>query len=100
DIVRVLEPLSPEARRRMVAILSAPPLFISLAPAPAAAPRNDTASRTRSALFETMIERHLGARYPVTVTMTDAPPWKKGVDDAHAGAMHRRWMEGAGMGPG
>jgi signal transduction histidine kinase len=97
DIVKVLEPLAPEARRKMVSILSAPPLTISLAGAPPARLETDAESRTRGAFFEAMLRRYLGAAHPVSVTVTEAPPWKAA---AKMQAFEGRGMRGGWMGGG
>jgi signal transduction histidine kinase len=89
DIVKVLDPLTPEERRKMVSILSAPPLTISLAAAPATVPLTDADSRARGAFFERMLARHVGSAHPVSVSVTEALPWK--------GAGKMRAFEGTGM---
>lgn len=76
DIVKVLEPLGPTERRRMVTILSAPPLVISLSDTAASVGGSDPEKRARAAMFEAMVKRFVGDERPVSVTVTDSGPWK------------------------
>ena len=97
DIVNVLEPLAPAERRRLAAVLSAPPLLIRLDEAPRPPPRDDAESRTHAAFFASLLRRHLGDQREVSVTVTDSVPWKSAV------RMHgpEGWvMHGGRMGPG
>jgi signal transduction histidine kinase len=75
DIVKVLEPLTSEDRRKMIGILSAPPLLISLGGIAARPTKSDPARSAHAALFETMLRRFLADAWPVTVALTDSPPW-------------------------
>lgn len=94
DVIRVLEPLAPAERRKMVAILSAPPLLISLSDASPGAPGDDPENRTRAALFEAMVKRFVGNEWPVSVTVTESAPWKAGakMHGFDAPRMHGDWM--------
>jgi len=74
DIVKLLDPLSPEERRRIVKVLSAPPLLISLDRGPLAVREGDQENSTRAAMFGTMIRRFLGDGRPVEVTVSEATP--------------------------
>jgi len=75
DIVKVLDPLEPQERRKMTSILSAPPLVISLNES-ASRDRNELSqSSARSTVFEAMLRRFLGAEWPIVVTVTDRAPW-------------------------
>jgi signal transduction histidine kinase len=98
DIVKVLEPLAPTERRKMVAILSAPPLVISLNDASPAANAKDPENRMRAALFESMVKRFVGDDWPVFVTVTAGTPWKAAskMHRLQGPAMHGGWtaMEG------
>jgi signal transduction histidine kinase len=77
DIVRVLEPLEPAERRRMVEILSAPPLLISLNGRPATPRRRDDAEdQARAALFAAMLNRVLGADRLISVSVSAAAGWQ------------------------
>lgn len=97
DIVKVLDPLNPDERRRMVAILSAFPLTIALGGAPRAAARDDSEFGARGAFFERMLARYLGPAHPVSVSVAEALPWKAGKMHAFGGpGMHGAWMEAAG----
>ena len=74
DIVKLLDPLSPAERRRIVNVLSAPPLLISLDRGPLAVRDGDQENSTRAAMFGTMIRRFLGDGRPVEVTVSEATP--------------------------
>jgi signal transduction histidine kinase len=75
DIVKLLDPLNPEERRRIVKVLSAPPLLISLDRGPLAVRDEDRENSARGAMFGTMIRRFLGDGRPVEVTVTEAAPF-------------------------
>ena len=94
DIVKVLEPLPSAERRKMVAILSSPPLVIRLSDELPAARGDEPESRTRAALFETMIKRFVGDAWPVSVTVTDGTPWKAAskMRGSQGPGMHGGWM--------
>jgi signal transduction histidine kinase len=96
DIVNVLEPLAPAERRRLVSVLSAPPLLVHLDDTQRPPAREDAESRTRAAFFEGMLRRFLGGGREVSVVITDAPPWKRvgGMRRADAWGMHGGWMSG------
>lgn len=93
DIVKVLEPLPPHERHKMVAILSAPPLVIKLSDE-RSAPTTEREGRTRAALFETMVQRFVGSDWPVSVTVTDGRPWKAAskMHGLQGPGMHGGWM--------
>ena len=92
DIVRVLEPLPANERRKMVAILSAPPLVIRLGDGRWSAAASGE-RRAHAALFETMIRRFAGDEWPVSVSVADAPAWKgaSAMPGARGPGMHD-WM--------
>lgn len=73
-IVKVLESLSPTERRKMVEILSAPPLIISLDRGPLARGDEDRERGTQAALFGAMLRRFLGEGWPVEVMISDSAP--------------------------
>jgi signal transduction histidine kinase len=73
DIVSFLETLDSAERRRIVSILSAPPMTISLDQPPLAAERQDADASAHAFLFEAMLRRFLGDGRPVTVRVADAP---------------------------
>lgn len=102
DIVKVLDPLAPDARRKMVAILSAPPLVISLDGAGAAptVQSESAAGGAHAGMFEAMLRRFLGSDWSVAVTATDSAPWEPAgrMRGFKGPAMHGDWMPpGAGM---
>ena len=71
DIVKLLESLAPAERRRVVQAFSAPPLTISLDPAPGMQAL-DPEGGARSALFGMMLRRFLGDGRPVAVAVREA----------------------------
>lgn len=93
DIVRLLEPLAPAERRRIVQAFSAPPLTIGLDPQPSDLQALDSGG-ARSALFGMMLRRFIGDGRPIAVAVTES----QGVVPAAAakgpqGPMaHRPWM--------
>ena len=98
DIVNVLEPLGPEERRKLVSVLSAPPLLIRLDEPARPAAREDAQSRARATFFEGVLRRQLGKEREVSVAVTDAPPWKPaaGMHRAEGWGMQGGWMMGQG----
>jgi len=78
DIVKLLDPLSPEERVRIAPVLSAPPLTIRLGQAPLAARNVDADKAARGALFGTMVRRFLPEGRAVTVSVTEGGPFKPG----------------------
>lgn len=83
DIVKLLEPLGPEERRRIVQVFSAPPLTISLGERPFDL---DSKGGARAALFGAMLRRFLGDGRPAAVAVKERegavvpsmPPMKHG----------------------
>jgi signal transduction histidine kinase len=93
DIVRLLETLSPAERRRIVAVLNAPPLAISLDRGPLAAGEQDPEKRARGALFEAMLLRFLRDGRPIVVAVAEGAPIVPGAMRGFKGPdMHRAWM--------
>ncbi len=79
DVVRLLESVGPAERRRIVDVLSAPPLIISLDRGPIAPSDESEARSARAALFGTMLRRFLGNGWPVEVTVdgvASADSWR------------------------
>jgi len=74
DVVRLLESVGPAERRRIVDVLSAPPLIISLDRGPIAPSDRGEAGSTRAALFGAMLRRFLGSEWPVEVTVDAVAP--------------------------
>ena len=75
DIVRLLDSMGPAERARIVAILNAPPLVVSLdrEPLPEAAAAADAAAAERTAMFSAALRAALGDDRPIRVRMTGAP---------------------------
>ncbi len=71
DIVKLLEPLGPAERRRIVQVFSAAPLTISLDQPPLDALELDPEGGPRSALFGMMLRRFLGDGRPVAVAVQE-----------------------------
>jgi len=78
DIVKLLESLTPTERRRMVQVLSAPPLTISLDQSPLTVRNEDPDKGARAALFGAMLRRFLADGWPVVVNVTDGMPFRPG----------------------
>ncbi|HEY7742811.1 MAG TPA: ATP-binding protein [Burkholderiales bacterium] len=94
DVVGLLETLNPAERRRIVSILSAPPMTISLDQPPLAAGGQDSDMGARALLFETMLRRFLGDGRPVAVRVAEAPatPLKPAMKRGVKGpGMHGDW---------
>jgi signal transduction histidine kinase len=72
DIVKLLEPLAPAERRRIVQVFSAPPLTISLDQKPLNMQGLDAESAARSALFGMMLRRFIGDRRPIDVAVRES----------------------------
>ena len=71
DVVRLLESLNPSERRKIVSVLSAPPLTVSLDRGPIAQSDVFGDSGARAALFATMLRRFLGDGWPIEATVVD-----------------------------
>ncbi len=96
DIVRLLEPLAPGERRRIVQVFSAQPLAISLDEPPLAAGAPDDQGGARSSLFASMLTRFLGDRRPAVAAVREVDstsPVPSPMDPRFAG-------HGPGMGAG
>lgn len=74
DIVRLLETLTPAERARIVKVLSAPPLSVSLDRGPQAPAVADSESGGRAVLFGSLLRRYLGSERAVTVGMASGGP--------------------------
>jgi signal transduction histidine kinase len=79
DIVKLLDSTAPAERARIVKVLDAPPLRISL-DAPPLAPMSGADERAEHAARFTALLRHfLREDRPLVVQVTDAPPWAPGM---------------------
>ncbi|HEX6265600.1 MAG TPA: ATP-binding protein [Burkholderiales bacterium] len=100
DIVRLLEPLGPAERRRIVQAFSAPPLTISLEPRALDPQALDAEGSARAALFGAMLRRFLGDGRPVAVALSEGPGYFPPPAGRHPGfmgggaAMHARFAQG------
>ena len=98
DIVKLLEPLPPEERRRIVRVFSAPPLTISLDQRPLADQALDSEAGARSALFDMMLRRFLGDRRPTAVSLREVQGIDLPAERMKPGMAHPPWMApGAAM---
>lgn len=90
DIIKLLETLSLPERRRIVQVLNAPPILISLDQPPLAVKELDADAGARSALFGAMLRRFLGDGRAVEVRVAETPamPFKPEA---------KRGMKGPGM---
>lgn len=95
DVVRLLEPLRPEERRRIVQVFSAPPFVIRLDQGPLQPQETDAESGARATLFRAMVRRFLGEARPTAVAVTEgpaAPPLARSKSGGMPPGMHGRWM--------
>ena len=101
DIVKLLDSLAPTERRRIVQVLSAPPVMISLDQGPLAGREQDANASARAVLFGAMLRRFLGDGWPVVATVAEAEavPLKPATKRGFKGPdMHGGWMPpGAAM---
>lgn len=102
DIVKLLEPLGPAERRRIVQVFSAPPLTISLEQRPMNIRELDSDRGARAALFRAMLGRFLGDRRPAAVVVrqeqTSRLPMAQTKPGSMGPGMHAPWMApGAAM---
>jgi signal transduction histidine kinase len=74
DVVRLLESSNPSERRKIVSVLSAPPLAVSLDRGPIARSDEFREMSARAALFATMLRRFLGNEWPVEAAIVDDMP--------------------------
>ena len=104
DIVRLLEPLAPAERRRIVQVFSAPPLTISLDQRAMDRQALDAEGGPRAALFGVMLRRFLGDGRPTVVAVREAqtivPPRMVPGPMAHPPLMARGAAMHFGSAPG
>lgn len=95
DIVKLLEPLDPAARRRIVGVFSAPPLTISLDQGHLGTQEAGAGDSARAALFGAMLRRFLGdgRAAAVAVRADQTFPPARGAKPGFMGpAAHAPWM--------
>lgn len=73
DVVKLLETSTPAERRRIVAVLSTPPLLVSLDRGLIPSQEGNAAS-ARAALFASMLQRRLGDQWPVEAVVAQEVP--------------------------
>lgn len=97
DVVKLLDPMGPAERQRIVAVLSMPPLVLSLHDKPLAVP-DEAGAGTRAAMFGAMLRASLGEERAMRVHAGDPSTQFNG---PAAGPGFRRGPGGgAGPGPG
>ncbi|MGQ0750221.1 MAG: ATP-binding protein [Betaproteobacteria bacterium] len=96
DIVRLLDSMNVDERRRIVQVLSAPPIAIRLGDRPLASIDQDADEAARAAIFKAMLRRFLGEEREVQVAVTEGPFLTP--REMH-GFRGPEWR-GMGMGPG
>ncbi|HVL55343.1 MAG TPA: ATP-binding protein [Burkholderiaceae bacterium] len=92
DIVKLLEPLAPAERRRIVQVFSAPPLTISLDQKPLDARALESESGARSAIFGAMLSRFLGDRRPAAVAVREGVAMATPARTGPGFVPHHPWM--------
>jgi len=78
DIVNLLDTLTPLERQKIVKVLAAPPLAVSLDRPPLAPADATSESGARAALFATVLRRFLGEERNVVVGMAVGVPYQGG----------------------
>lgn len=73
DVVQLLDSMPADDRRRIVQVLNAPPLMVSLDQGPLAAPDGEDDLAAHAAVFGSVLRRYLGEERSVAVRVTDAP---------------------------
>ena len=74
DIVKLLDPLTPAERQKIVRVLAAPPLAVSLDRLLLPPADVESESGARALFFATMLRRYIGNERPLTVVMAVARP--------------------------
>ncbi|MBS1219908.1 MAG: putative two-component sensor histidine kinase, partial [Proteobacteria bacterium] len=90
DIVHLLDSMTPAERGKIIKVLSAPPLAVSLDRGPLAPADADSESGARAALFASVLRRYLGNDRPVVVGMAVGGQYKGGGGGAMRGM---KWAE-------
>lgn len=99
DIVNLLDTLPPAERQKIVRVLAAPPLAVSLDRPPLLPADANSETGARALLFATMLRRYLGNERPLTVAMAVGRPGypnRPGTGGGGAGMHAPRWAEGGG----
>jgi len=91
DIVKLLERLPAEERRRVVQVFSAPPLTISLDERPLKDRVLESEGGARATLFGAMLRRFLGDARPATVAVREAQGGVAPVATMKPGMAHPPW---------
>ena len=74
DIVKLFDPLAPEERARIAAVIDSPALRISITQPPLAAAQGADDKAEQAARFTALLRRFLPDERPLVVTVTSAPP--------------------------
>jgi signal transduction histidine kinase len=110
DIVRLLDPMSAGERRKIIQVLSAPPLAVSLDRTPLDDRTSDAATGMHASMFGAMLRRYLADERPVAVAVSESSAWAPGPGMGWGKKLHSmpdgssEWMplmmrhaEGAGL---
>ena len=102
DIVRLLESLNAVERRRIVEVLSTPPVTITLDQGALTLSEQDPDRLARAALFKAMLRRYLGDGRGVEVAVSGSVPFQPGEMRGFKGPeWHGAWMgQRSAMHPG
>ncbi len=93
DIVRLLESLNAVERRRIVEVLSTPPVTITLDQSALTVSEQDPDRLARAALFKAMLRRYLGDSRRVEVAVSGSAPFQPGGMSGFKGPeWHGPWM--------
>ncbi|MDP2396778.1 MAG: ATP-binding protein [Burkholderiales bacterium] len=95
DIVNLLDPLTPAERQKIVRVLAAPPLAVSLDRPPLRLADAESESGARALMFESMLRRYLGNERPLTVALAIGRQGQ-GQGRGGAGMYSPRWAEESG----
>lgn len=74
DIVKLLDSIAPEERRKIVSVFSSPLLRIVLDGQPLAPEAGDAEKKDQAAQYQAVLQRALGEDFSIVVNATDAPP--------------------------
>jgi hypothetical protein len=83
DVVQLLDTMAVADRRRIVQVLNAPPLAVSLDQRPLAAEDVESGFAAQAALFGTLLRRYVGEGRAIAVRVTDAPVSRAAAADAN-----------------
>ena len=104
EIVHLLDSIAPAERERIVGVIDSPPLRVSLTQPPLVAATADAENEAHAARFAAVLQRFLGAEWPVVVKVSGtaagwppAPYGGAGPGMMGGPGMMRRMMDETGM---